>query len=65
MVDIAYYNRYPLKNQGFYFYRCETWEADILPLNYTCNLNQLLHYTINEIALQVKNMRKEQEQGKD
>ena len=34
---------------------CSAWEADILPLNYTCGLNQLLHYTINQIALQVKN----------
>lgn len=31
---------------------CSAWEADILPLNYTCIGNQLLYYTITPAALQ-------------
>ncbi len=31
---------------------CSAWEADILPLNYTCTHLKLLHYTTSERSLQ-------------
>ena len=33
---------------------CSAWEADILPLNYTCKLFQPLHYTTPHADLQGK-----------
>ena len=33
---------------------CSAWEADILPLNYTCGFSALLYYTTPRSGLQGK-----------